>query len=154
MGIEGAREIVLGGGNIHCITQQQPAIPKQHSESWLNLSSVSICMLSGWLIIASFAHLVQGCSTPVVARWCLKTAGNPFKMKAAGIFESEILNKFTTWIVYLLGCSCPLFCWARSTSFFFSFFLDKQNLVIYTVWHLGLSPTIYIYIIQKITSKS
>nr|POF14540.1 agmatine deiminase [Quercus suber] len=25
--IEGAREIVLGRGNIHCITQQQPAIP-------------------------------------------------------------------------------------------------------------------------------
>ncbi|KAK4842850.1 hypothetical protein QYF36_000789 [Acer negundo] len=25
--IEGAREIVLAGGNIHCITQQQPAIP-------------------------------------------------------------------------------------------------------------------------------
>jgi agmatine deiminase len=23
--IEGAREIVLAGGNIHCITQQQPA---------------------------------------------------------------------------------------------------------------------------------
>ncbi|KAJ0048399.1 hypothetical protein Pint_16343 [Pistacia integerrima] len=27
VGIEGAREIVLAGGNIHCITQQQPAIP-------------------------------------------------------------------------------------------------------------------------------
>lgn len=26
VGIEGAREIVLAGGNIHCITQQQPAI--------------------------------------------------------------------------------------------------------------------------------
>nr|KJB06900.1 hypothetical protein B456_001G065900 [Gossypium raimondii] len=26
VGIEGAREIVLGGGNIHCITQQHPAI--------------------------------------------------------------------------------------------------------------------------------
>ncbi|WCJ22050.1 Agmatine deiminase [Euphorbia peplus] len=25
--IEGAREIVLAGGNIHCITQQQPAVP-------------------------------------------------------------------------------------------------------------------------------
>ncbi|XP_062116796.1 agmatine deiminase isoform X2 [Humulus lupulus] len=28
VGIEGAREIVLAGGNIHCITQQQPTIPK------------------------------------------------------------------------------------------------------------------------------
>ncbi|XP_030494353.2 agmatine deiminase [Cannabis sativa] len=28
VGIKGAREIVLAGGNIHCITQQQPAIPK------------------------------------------------------------------------------------------------------------------------------
>ena len=27
VGIEGAREIVLAGGNIHCITQQQPAFP-------------------------------------------------------------------------------------------------------------------------------
>ncbi|KAL6177940.1 hypothetical protein ACLB2K_049461 [Fragaria x ananassa] len=27
--IEGAREIVLAGGNIHCITQQQPRIPSQ-----------------------------------------------------------------------------------------------------------------------------
>ncbi|KAL5544842.1 hypothetical protein UlMin_008626 [Ulmus minor] len=27
VGIEGASEIVLAGGNIHCITQQQPAIP-------------------------------------------------------------------------------------------------------------------------------
>ncbi|XP_059285754.1 agmatine deiminase-like [Lycium ferocissimum] len=28
VGIEGAREIVLGGGNIHCITQQQPTGPE------------------------------------------------------------------------------------------------------------------------------
>ncbi|PON61649.1 Agmatine deiminase [Parasponia andersonii] len=28
VGIEGAREIVLAGGNIHCITQQQPATPE------------------------------------------------------------------------------------------------------------------------------
>lgn len=26
VGIDGGREIVLGGGNIHCITQQQPAV--------------------------------------------------------------------------------------------------------------------------------
>jgi agmatine deiminase len=25
--VEGAREIVLGGGNIHCITQQRPVRP-------------------------------------------------------------------------------------------------------------------------------
>ncbi|KAK2663500.1 hypothetical protein Ddye_002074 [Dipteronia dyeriana] len=30
--IEGAREIVLAGGNIHCITQQQPAIPPSVAE--------------------------------------------------------------------------------------------------------------------------
>lgn len=32
VGIEGAREIVLGGGNIHCITQQRPTGPAYSSE--------------------------------------------------------------------------------------------------------------------------
>ncbi|KAF5730226.1 hypothetical protein HS088_TW20G00599 [Tripterygium wilfordii] len=30
--VEGAREIVLAGGNIHCITQQQPAVPTRAAE--------------------------------------------------------------------------------------------------------------------------
>jgi len=33
VGIENAREIVLAGGNIHCITQQQPAEPTSVAEN-------------------------------------------------------------------------------------------------------------------------
>lgn len=33
VGIENAREIVLAGGNIHCITQQQPAEPSSVAEN-------------------------------------------------------------------------------------------------------------------------